>query len=55
MPRIVEEIKGLDPSRSELVELASCVIVLDFIVVLNSLMLDALWMQLHETSLHRRV
>ena len=24
MPRIIEEIKGLDPSRSELVELASC-------------------------------
>ena len=55
MPRIIEEIKGLDPSRSELVELASCFIGLDFKVVLNSSMLDAHWMQLHETSLHRRV
>ena len=53
MPRIIEEIKGLDPSRSELVELASCYIDLDFTVVLNSPILDALWMQLHETSLHR--
>ena len=55
MPMIIEEIKGLDPSRSELVELASCFMSLYFIVVLNSSMLDTLWMQLHETSLHRRV
>ena len=46
MPRIIEEIKGLDPSRSELLELASCYMGLDFIV-LNSSMLDALWMQLY--------
>ena len=54
MPRIIEKIKGLDPPRSELVELASCFIGLNFIVVLNS-MLDAFWKQLHKTSLHRRV
>ena len=30
MPRIIEEIKGLDPSRSELVELASCFLGWDF-------------------------
>jgi hypothetical protein len=36
MPRIIEEIKGLDPSRSELVELASCFMGLEFIAMLNS-------------------
>jgi len=35
MPRIIEEIKGLDPSRSELVELAGFFLGLDFIVVLK--------------------
>ena len=44
MPRILEEIKGLDPSRSELVELASRLMGLYIVVVLKYLMLDALWM-----------
>ena len=56
MPRIIEEIKGLDPSRSELVELASRFIGLEFYSSTEFFkMLDALWMQLHETSLHGRV